>query len=356
MSVRWRAIVVFLYLLIFEPGLHVAAAEMNEYIGADRCKSCHEREYAGWRETGHARILQTIQQVDPWSVPLPAGMERDQISYVVGGYRWKTLFLDRSGHLITTTGLGPGENQYNVQSKQWVDSAPGEKVVYDCGRCHTTGYSPRGHQNGLEGIQGRWKFEGVQCEACHGPGKEHTRTTLKRDLRGGIECRTCHGTPPYDRIPMKGVFFAPYTEANQLLNSPKRNFRCVECHNPHLPAERSITQKCTQCHEAIAQEYRGSLMHRAGVTCEDCHMPPAEVIPHENPATFEGDFKSHLFRIGHMQDFPAGIEGGLRVTPGYLSVDYACMRCHQVYEDRRWAIRYSLYVHNLKVTTNVKIM
>lgn len=85
-------------------------------------------------------------------------------------------------------------------------------------------------------------------------------------------------------------------------------------------------------------------------------MPPGEIIARGNPATFEGDFKSHLFQIDHMRDFPVAMEGGRRVNPGYLSVDYACMRCHQVYEDRRWAVRYSLYVHDIKVTTNVKIM
>jgi hypothetical protein len=31
------------------------------------------------------------------------------------------------------------------------------------------------------------------------------------------------------------------------------------------------------------------------------------------------------------------------------------MRCHQTYENRSWAVRYSMFVHSIKVTTDVKI-
>ena len=45
----------------------------------------------------------------------------------------------------------------------------------------------------------------------------------------------------------------------------------------------------------------------------------------------------------------------MRLNPGYLTVDYACMRCHQTYEDRSWAVRYGSFVHSITVTTDVKI-
>jgi hypothetical protein len=53
-----------------------------------------------------------------------------------------------------------GANQYNMEwivAGKWTNYHAGEKnKKYDCGRCHTTGYSDEGHQDGLEGIVGTW--------------------------------------------------------------------------------------------------------------------------------------------------------------------------------------------------------
>jgi hypothetical protein len=334
-----------------------AVSWAGEYAGAEQCKECHAKEYDQWKESGHANILFRVDDSVGPSFGFPEGHDKMTISYIIGGFKWKALFLDKNGYVITSTSTGGGKNQYNIQSAQWVEYLLGQGIpYYSCGGCHTTGYSPEGHQNGLEGIRGTWKFDGVQCEVCHGPGGNHVRSNLKSDIMvDRTVCLKCHGTEPRDAIPMNGVFLSQYTEANQLLASKKRDFACSDCHNPHARAEESIKQGCVECHEDKKAEYTGSLMDKVGVTCMDCHMPPAGIIAEGDRESFRGDFKSHLFHIDYRKEFPRAVTNGIRLNPGYLTVDYACMRCHQTYENRSWAVRYSMFVHSITVTTDVKI-
>jgi predicted CXXCH cytochrome family protein len=290
-------------------------------------------------------------------IPLPPGLSRNDVSYIIGGYKWKALFLDRNGYLITESTTGKGENQFNLRSRTWTDYRAGQKVSYDCGGCHTTGFTPEGHQNGLEGIIGTWKFEGVQCEACHGPGGRHATSALKEDIKVDRQvCSGCHGVKPLDVIPAEGIFISPYTEVNQLMKSTMKDLTCVGCHNPHPPAHESIKQTCESCHQEVAGVYAQSYMHKVGVTCTDCHMPAASLLADSNPTRYEGDLKSHLFRIDYLKPFPNVASNGKRINPGYLTVDYSCMKCHDIFETRPWAVSHASIAHRIKTTTNLKIM
>lgn len=334
-----------------------AAAPENAYVGAGQCAPCHRQVYDDWKTSGHARILLKPSSKEGKEVPLPPGLTKKDISYIIGGFRWKALFLDGNGYLVTSTPHGSGGNQYNLESRKWVDYLPGQKVPYDCGGCHTTGFSPEGHHEGREGIIGTWRLEGVQCEACHGPGALHARSALKADIRiDRNSCATCHALSPRGDIPVQGVFIAPYTETNQLLKSTMRSFSCTVCHNPHLPSKESVRQSCESCHQGIAARFKESYKGKRGITCIDCHMPPAGVVAEGNPALFRGDLKSHLFTIDHAAPFPAVVRNGRRVNPGYLGVEYACMRCHNVYESREWAVRHSMGAHRIQVSSNIRIM
>jgi hypothetical protein len=97
-------------------------------------------------------------------------------------------------------------------------------------------------------------------------------------------------------------------------------------------------------------------MYKVGVKCIDCHMPPAGKIAEGRPDIFQGDLKSHLFIIDHLKPFPVIEENGKKVNPGYLTVDYACMHCHTTNYNRKWASRFAMFSHTVKVTTNIKIM
>jgi len=356
-SAAVMAIVFFMVLLT--PDFGLSASLEIRYVGADRCMVCHKKEYDEWKKSGHAQILRKASDPAVMNIPLPAGYKRESISYIVGGFRWKALFLDRYGYLVTSTPKGTGKNQYNLKDEKWVDYLPGQKIPYDCGGCHTTGYSAQGRQDGLEGIVGTWELEGIQCEACHGPGSAHAASTLKTDIKvDGNVCSRCHESRPPETVQLRDGFLTPYSEVNQLMKSKMRNLACIDCHNPHLSSEHSIKQPCEGCHQTIATSFNNSFMNRVGVKCIDCHMAPAGVIAEGDKKTFRGDLKSHIFKIEHEheKEFPDKTVDGHGINPGYLSVEYACLRCHHLFEDRQWAMRYAPSAHKIKVTNNIKIM
>lgn len=342
--------------------LHLGEAPAEEreskgYVGAPACATCHRELFERWAETGHARIMVRPGAAEARDIPLPLGIERSEVYRVIGGFRWKALFLDREGYLLTADGGGPGRTQFNLAGRRWMDFRPGERVPYDCGPCHTTGYEPEGRQEGLPGISGTWALDGVQCESCHGPGASHARTGSAADIRdGGQGCGTCHGRPSPHGIPLEGVFLAPYTEVDQLRLGAMGGLACTVCHDPHRSGAAGLRKACESCHERVALEYRGSLMSKARVRCVDCHMPPAGIVAQGDPESVRGDLRSHLFRIDHHLVFPKRVVDGRNFNPGALGIGQVCTQCHDTHESRQWALAYGPLVHRLKVTPNTRIV
>jgi len=123
------------------------------YVGSDVCFDCHPTQWNDWTVSGHPYKLQKAEIAKQRPIPLPEGISWDDVSYVIGGYKWKSRYVGADGYIITTveTDSGPvdGMNQYNNMTGEWVDYHPGELKPYNCGSCHTTGFSPEGHQDGL---------------------------------------------------------------------------------------------------------------------------------------------------------------------------------------------------------------
>jgi hypothetical protein len=105
--------------------------ESSSYQGAISCKKCHGRNFDAWSATGHAKATRTISEAFKQRPPLE-----------------------------------------------------------DCLICHTTGYGDIKEYRFVEEVPPY--LRGVQCEACHGSGKEHPGFGAKfRRVTLGI-CRNCH--------------------------------------------------------------------------------------------------------------------------------------------------------------------
>ena len=105
----------------------------NEYISAKTCKGCHEQEYLQWSATRHAFAYQTLLKKERYFDP-------------------------------------------------------------NCVSCHTTGY---GYATGFQIGDQDSTLKGVQCETCHGPGKQHAGNPKKTNIRSGKDtslCLQCHDT------------------------------------------------------------------------------------------------------------------------------------------------------------------
>ena len=347
-------------------------AQTGQYAASsEQCRACHEEIYTEYVSSGHPYKLNKVVDGQPPTYPHsdmlnfpmtspPAGYTWDDVSYVIGGYGWKARFIDQDGYIVTGSAV-----QWNMETGEWVayhgDEPPGT-VPYNCGRCHTTGYSPEGNQDGKPGLIGTWVETGITCQACHGPGATHVRTHNPSDItidRTAELCGRCHYRDSEHRIAAGGPdsegaqFIKHHEQFDELINGGHPDLSCIDCHDPHKSTRfddpGSIVNACTDCHGNVQVYVTGDGEH----TCEACHMPHlAKSAVKRGP--LEGDIPSHLFRISLDTDFQQFYqEDGGWFANGYISLDFACLRCHTD-QDRAWAAGAAAAIHGAKLKLAAK--
>ena len=330
----------------------------GHYVGSESCFDCHPARYNDWKVSGHPYKLVSAEDAQKRPIPLPEGYGWDDISYVIGGYKWKSRYMDKEGYIITShidvdTGTDiPGLTQYNNLTGGWVDYHPGEKLPYNCGSCHTTGWVAdedpdtdddlSDNQDGLPGIHGTFAFGGIHCEECHGPGSGHVNSEGRAPMvvdKSSLACGGCHIRGDAYTIPASGGFIKHHEQYNELLASPHKDVYCVECHDTHKKSEFSIIKSCQDCHQDVAESYEGTTKELVGITCQDCHMPAASKSA-AALGLFKGDVKTHLFSINVDADAQMFTDDGSFVLlddegQGAVTLDFACVACH-LDKDIKW--------------------
>ena len=112
---------------------HLEQDPQNGYVSAIGCQQCHQQEYLQWSATRHAFAFETL-----------------------------------------------------LKKERYFDSG--------CVSCHTTGL---GYATGFQIGDQHATLKGVQCETCHGPGKQHVGNPKKTNIRSGADttlCLECHDT------------------------------------------------------------------------------------------------------------------------------------------------------------------
>jgi hypothetical protein len=261
----------------------MAGAGELPWLGSEACGACHKLHYNDFRVSGHPYKLVPADEAMIRPIPLPEiscdGFPClwDDISYVIGGYKWKSRYMGTDGYLITENGM----NQFNYATGQWSNYHTDEVKPYDCGTCHTTGWVPdldaetdmdlNDNQDGLPGIWGTWVFPGIQCEGCHGPSAGGTPLTPEHGFSdsSSAACGTCHIRGDELTIPASGGFIRHHEQWNELLASPHKDMDCTLCHDPHKKSEYSIRTTCEHglCHPDQTASYAGTKMEVAGVEC-----------------------------------------------------------------------------------------
>ncbi len=360
----------------------------------------------------------------------PALLDWSAVNYVIGGFGWKIRWGIRDfGQDNGLFGPNPAGNdtgyvwtgpyaQYNLWGvndtntgalPKWSAYNSGQDKKYECAVCHNTngivstdGYSCRtdGGTNAAPartqpweknpgmgpetkgGYYSSWTFDGVQCEACHGPGVGHATTNSSLgvlSLAGGVEiCAKCHirssnttgqgGECGGDASPAiltngavaSGDWISHHEQYNELVgyngDGVHSSFKCTACHDPHkrsakvvdavsgllgitdnhLSAEArgAIKVSCVSmgCHGSKAVKTAGMQNAHSGLTCIDCHMAEATKSAINASTTGwgrKGDLKTHIFRIN-----PAGTTitrvnaDGKTIATNFLTPRYACGKCH----------------------------
>jgi hypothetical protein len=288
---------------------------------------------------------------------LPEGYTWEDISYVIGGYWWKARFMDKEGYIVTDQPGNSGNNEYlnqwnyanplALKDAGWVGYKSGtEKLVYDCGACHTTGYSPGGNQEDLPGIVGTWAEAGVQCEECHGPGSLHITNpqgVSPKIVRDAQQCSQCHLRGGGEAVEAKDGFIDHHEQYGDLFEGKHAVLDCVVCHDPHRGVKQlaetdqpTTRTACESCHFKQAQPPEGSVAARhaaMNVACIDCHMPRIIKTAWSDPTRFLGDMRSHRMAIDPTlieQFYTATGEDGAEKSYAYaqISLNSACRHCH----------------------------
>ncbi len=323
----------------------------SDYVGTETCGQCHEGIYDVFMKSGHPYKLNKVVNGRPPDYPYtevpdpPEGYTWDDVTYVIGGYNWKARFIGKDGFIITgKEGDDSFLGQYNFANPvvgndaSWVKYHAGEKKPYNCGPCHTTGYSdwPKdSHQDGLPGIIGTWAEPGVQCEACHGPGSLHAenprgvRMVVDRDSE---QCGGCHYRGAPEAVDASGGFIKHHEQYEELFQSKHITLDCTVCHDPHAgviqlrkEGKKTTRVECANCHFEQAK-YQASDAMKAMVDCIECHMPRVTKSAVGNAAKFTGDIRTHLMAIDPDQAGQFTEDGKYALSQ--LGLDFACRSCH----------------------------
>lgn len=333
-----------------------AGASTANYVGDQICAGCHNDLYEVYMKSGHPWKLTKVEGGVAPEFPFttieepPVGYTWDDILYVIGGYNWKARFVNKQGYIITDepgkTGNAEYLNQWNFANPvvgnkaEWATYNSGkENLPYDCGACHTTGYSPRGNQDNLPGLVGTWAQEGVRCEECHGPGGLHITNPQGVEMkidRDAEMCGQCHRRNVVEQVDASGGFIQHHEQYEELFQGKHVALDCVICHDPHSgvvqlrQAEVDTTRtKCENCHFDQAKYQDTSHIKPP---CLTCHMPRIVKSAVANPDTYTGDIRSHLMAIDPDQigQFVTVKEGDTEKSYALsqIGLDFACRQCH----------------------------
>jgi hypothetical protein len=213
-------------------------------------------------------------------------------------------------------------------------------ITYDCLFCHNSWpILPANHQKiGDEPVYAGDLPEGIDCQRCHGPGREHVRRAAMpgarvEDIRAAIVnpkrlpgdrevCMQCHSQTTGLRLPHaikrydRGDFayqpgqplgdfeiqftFAPGAEQNNWYQNVSTVVRmrksqcfiqsggalkCTTCHDPHSADHAGdmahYNAVCSRCHASAFDKLVATGKHTGATGCIDCHMParrPMDVV------------------------------------------------------------------------------
>ncbi len=324
-----------------------------EYVGDQLCSGCHYDLSQMYQKSGHPWSLTPISEGKTPSFPftqiasLPRGYTLNDISYIIGGYFWKAIFVNSQGYIITgapdTTDDTTFLNQLNFgnaaigTSPGWASFHAGQAdLTFTCGSCHSTGYSSGGNQDKLPGLVGTWAQPGVRCERCHGPGNLHAnnpqgvRMFVERD---SALCRECHTYVATSALDIKNGFIQHSDQYGDLSQSKHQILDCLTCHDPHSgvvqlqqAGQQTTRLLCQDCHFREAQ-FQNNPAHKANsIGCTDCHMPRLIQSGSANPLGYMGDMHTHVMAIDPRLVSQFNADGTL--ASGQIGLDYACRRCH----------------------------
>ncbi len=343
----------------------IPPAAAPQYVGSEKCKGCHEKAYAGWKGSNHARAMQAAGE----------GTVLGDFSGATLGHRGKTWrFFRRDGKFMAhaegpdgemrdfevayTFGVAPlqqylvpfpgGRLQalsaaWDTKEKRWFHvnpgpvappgdwlhwTRPGQNWNAMCSDCHSTAVRKR-YDPERDAYETTWSEVSVGCEACHGPGSRHVawadqpamgRTAIEH---AGLVAKTARLTPPE----LVNLCAPCHSRRAQFADPPAPGGEFLDHYLPTLlgqgtfHADGQILDEDFEWH-AFTQ----SKMHANGVRCADCHDV------HSGKRHEEGNALCTRCHLADAYDAPTHTFHR-REWKGKPSAGVLCVSCHMPGQD-----------------------
>lgn len=353
----------------------------SDYSGSKSCYSCHQDIYLAHIKSNHfltsakadtATVSGSYKEghnfffFDPitavkierrgdslYQVAYKRGKEvvKRSIDITIGsGKRGQTYLYWKGSELFQLP------VSYFHETGEWTNS-PGfsNKVIFNrpvtarCLECHSTFFDSTGETSqGLTSFSRDNIIYGVDCEKCHGPGKEHVEfhiknpqeklakfiinpSKLSRQLNLEL-CQMCHGGKMVQKVPSFNYLVGePLSKYFGISNKPinvaetdvhgnqygmmasskcfqNSNMTCLSCHDAHANETKNesvFVARCKSCHtEAVNKCKLHSVIDENNLeqNCLNCHMPESEskaimVLREGETVPTSAHMRSHFIRI-----------------------------------------------------------
>lgn len=309
------------------------------YVGTASCASCHVSQHDAWRSSQHEQAMavatpdRVLGDFDDVTVPHggtetrffrqgteywvrtdgPAGARADfRVRYTFGVDPLQQYLIELPDGRLQALSVAWDSRPAGSGGQRWFhlygDEAipPGDELHWTgrqqtwnsmCADCHSTNLR-RGYDPATNRFATTWSEINVACEACHGPGSDHTRWARASSLSRRLFWRGANGlTVALDERdgvtwaadattmrPVRSVPRATQTEVTTCAPCHSRRAQFAEGFRPGLPLHDFYVPATIEAglFHADGQQldevytfnsFLQSRMNHAGVTCSDCHDP-----------------------------------------------------------------------------------
>jgi DmsE family decaheme c-type cytochrome len=261
------------------------SADPAQYVGAEACKPCHEKEAAGYEKGPHWKTTLAKHEGPQWrgceachgpgkahaesgdpekiihfgSLSREASSRRCLACHEYGEEHANFL---RSAHLKNNVGCVDCHTIHTPRLQVALLKAAEPQLCYSCHLNVKPNFSLPYHHRVNEGL--------LVCTNCHNPHGGFLTHQLRSTAAQDILCFNCHtdkaGPFAFEHAPVKTegcvACHSPHGSSNpRLLRRSQINLLCLECHTltvdsaaPAIPTFHNQAQKyqaCTLCHVAI---------------------------------------------------------------------------------------------------------
>jgi len=173
----------------------------TEYVGSQRCLSCHFDEHNEWFSSLHSKMMRKLSTPGVLEADfnvVGVAFDPEQAVWAIGS-KWEQQFMGvQDGREVLLPGAWMKATR-SWKTQGW-DGWTVPDPVRRCHGCHTVG---------LNINTGEFIEPSVGCESCHGPGDWHVLTKGLGGIASGVDaqiCGQCH-TRGHSK---DGALFFPY--------------------------------------------------------------------------------------------------------------------------------------------------